>query len=129
MGTRYPRQDELFTIAMPADAMRDTLPRLHIDRMPSDSNAEGTWLGRDWRLDWWWWREVRVAGSRRRGEATMTTRWLSDPDSSLVVCRARWYHWRRQLLRVNFTQHEPSDSLAAERLLASVKFEPKPPWR
>ena len=108
--------------------------------MPGDPNHCGAWLGPRWRLDWCWWRVARGASTvcldrKGRPKETLVQRgnrdWLSAPlpETSLVVFRDRCYRWKGQLLSISFSELEPSDSLAAERLFASVRFEPKGRWR
>jgi len=137
----------LFTIELPEGASFDPRYGSRIDWYLGDSNAEGGWLGADWSIHWEWWRDCRTERFSECRDGMLPTRRFefkrlavcallnrrtkldSLPDSSLVVYRGRRYRWQHQLLKITFAQLEPADSLAAERLLASVKFEPKKPWR
>ena len=136
----------LFTIELPAHATLDQRFGSRIDWYAGESNAHGGWLGPDWWIRWSWWWDAGTARTEyrsgnfptelRRFTAAETRALLNQrpgldsiPDSNLFVYRGRCYRWRRQLLQVEFIQRAPSDSTAAERLLASVKFEPKPTWR
>ena len=136
----------LFTIELPADATLDPRFGTRTDWYAGESNATGGWLGRDWWIRWsWWWdaqtaRTPYLSGSfpteRRRYSAAETSALLNQrvgldsiPDSSAFAYRGRCYRWRRQLLQVELFQREPADSVAAERLFNSVKFDPMPPWR
>jgi hypothetical protein len=129
-----PRASDLFSIALPDGAV--AFPRVQIDYMPGDSDASGEWAGRRWRIIWSWWREALGAsttGLDRRGRPhpgiqvqRSNQDWFNGlPETCLVVSRMRCYRWREQLLMVSLTEIEPSDSLQAERLLASVRFDPR----
>ena len=129
---------ELFSIELPRDV---TLlePDLMIDYFPGDPNASGIWSGPRWRIHYQWWVEARTAnvsrdpdGRPRRGTWVYRDNFgpsLLGQPGRLVVRRSRSYTWQAQLLTVDFFELEPSDSIAAQRLLASVRFYPKPPWR
>ena len=142
----YPLANELFTIDLPANVRpgsRDLIPDLP---GTGDGNSGGEWLGPDWRIEWHWWSDDRAAGTAEPPRPLRTGRevwkawaiypWLDKPkgdassaDSVAIVFWGRRYRWKHQLLQVEFSRIEPSDTLAAERLLASVKFEPKGRWR
>lgn len=135
----------LFTIELPAGAKIDTRFGSRIDWYRGDSNGTGGWVGPDWWIRWSWWHDGRTANSEYRSGDFPTQRRLysawetcallhraqadSTRDSSLFVIRGRCYRWRRQLLTVVIFQREPSYSLGAERVLASVSFQPTQGWR
>jgi hypothetical protein len=123
-----PRAEDLFTIDLPVDARIDTQRRMpRIDRMPGEPNHEATWLGQGWQVDWWWWEDGRRVDSHWCETSLQPN--TARSDSTLVAFTGRCYRWHQQMLRVVYSQRVPPDSLAAERLLASVHFQPKRAWR
>jgi hypothetical protein len=112
----YPIPGELFSIQLPADVSPDSdLGTPPIDHMPGEPDHCSGWGSRRSHIRWCWWYDGRRAISP-----------CLVPGWSI---HGRCYWWKHQLLTIDVIERESPDSLDVQRLLASVKFEPKGRWR